>query len=77
MILPSDQSQLRTTVLRSKGPDNKGITKEVSMCEVGQQVMVGKVRVYTLIPAYHKQERAASPSFLTWQLVYRQAMFGI
>lgn len=47
------------------------------MCEVGQQVMVGKVRVYTLIPAYHKQERAASPSFLTWQLVYRQAMFGI
>ena len=59
LILLNDQSQLRTTVLRSKGPGNKGITKEVSMCEVGQQVMVGKVRVYTLIPAYHKQERAA------------------
>ena len=39
------QFQLRTTVLRSKGPGSKGIIKEVSMCEVGQQVMVGKVRV--------------------------------
>ena len=45
------------------------------MCEVSKKVMVGKVRVYTLIPAYHKQERAASPSFLTWQLVYGLAMF--
>ena len=32
-----DQFQLRTTALRSKGPGSKGITKEVSMCEVGQQ----------------------------------------
>lgn len=53
LILPNDKSQLITTVLRSKGPGNKGITKEVSMCEVGQQGDGGEgqgIYTHTCIP---------------------------